>query len=84
MILIATLALLMPQAAPLQDTAKKDKGADRLICRNEEPPVGTHMRGRRVCMTAADWDASLRDTREGIDRTQDRIAQLPINRKPGE
>jgi hypothetical protein len=83
---LSLLTLAAPLAAedPAQPTAtgdqsgakKRDNSADRMICRTDEE-IGSRLRKKKICMTAAQWrDLSFR-TGQQIDK---RTAEQP---KPG-
>ena len=68
LVLIAALAL---GADPL---AKIDAGAPKpakpkTIC-VDVTPLGSRLGGRRVCHTAAEWDAERHDARDETERSQ--------------
>lgn len=77
---IAVLALpfCLPAAAmadqenPTGQTAEAAPATSdplRMICRRIEV-IGSRLQRRRVCMTAAEWDALHASDRQGLERTQ--------------
>lgn len=83
---LALLSLAAPVAAedPAQPTTtsdqstakKRDNSADRMICRTEDE-IGSHLRKKKICMTAAQWrDVSFQSGQQ-VDK---RTAEQP---KPG-
>ncbi|WP_339826561.1 hypothetical protein [uncultured Parasphingorhabdus sp.] len=49
---------------------KEDMGdPTRMICRKQEN-TGSRLGAKRVCATAAEWDARKQQNRESVERTQ--------------
>jgi len=66
-LLIAGLSLLSSVAMAEEKKAERDP--NRMICEKQEV-VGSRLAAKRVCMTAAEWEAKRRDERQMIDRSQ--------------
>ena len=51
--------------------ATEEKGLDpnRIVCRREEV-LGSRVQSRRVCRTAAEWEAKQLEDRQSIERSQ--------------
>lgn len=71
----APLAADEPAPAQTTEAKKKDNG-DRMICRTQEE-IGSRLRKKKICMTAAQWREQSFQTGQSIEK---RTAQLP---KPG-
>ena len=54
------------EAQPPADTSK-DK---EVVCKKLDPPTGSHMGGKRVCRTVAEWRAMAADAKTAIDGMQ--------------
>ena len=67
------LAAAVPATAQSLDSAKptsaKAKDPNRKIC-EEFKETGSRLAGRRVCMTAAEWQAQRQDNRDDVERAQ--------------
>jgi hypothetical protein len=64
-------APLLAQVSSIETARPASKPADpnKLICERVEK-TGTRLGARRVCMTAAQWDAQRREQREDLERVQ--------------
>jgi hypothetical protein len=78
--LISTLAIsalvLVPVSALAQDTKQRERSEEvgdgtRMICRTSGV-TGSRVKTGRICMTADEWAAVKRDTRNRIDQEQTR------------
>lgn len=67
-LLVAGLALL-PAAATAGEKKSESRDPNRMICEKQEI-VGSRLGTKRVCMTAAEWEAKRREERQMIDRSQ--------------
>ena len=65
--LVVAMAIV-PAAASAEDK-KANKDPNRMVCEKQEV-VGSRLATKRVCMTAAEWEAKRRDERQMIDRSQ--------------
>ena len=85
----SAIALAVSSSASAKDksettvTVKEDKMAGkedmgdptRMICRKQET-TGSRLGSKRVCATAAEWDARKQQNREAVERSQkSRITQ---------
>ena len=43
-----------PEAAPLAASAEEDD-ANEIVCKKEQPAVGSHVRGAKICKTRRQW-----------------------------
>lgn len=82
-LLAAALAVMVSAPAVAGDeTAQKDKQSteapqkERKICRNETV-TGSLISKRRICLTAAEWDALAQKSKSGIDRFTSRSSGVP-------
>lgn len=67
---IAAPALADPAPANAGAAAKSDaKDPNRTVCRKIET-VGSRLSSKRVCQTAAQWDAQEAANRQDIERSQ--------------
>lgn len=66
-LLVAGMALL--PAVATAGEKKADKDPNRMVCEKQEV-VGSRLATKRVCMTAAEWEAKRREERQMIDRSQ--------------
>ena len=70
------LAAAVPATAQSLDSAKptsaKAKDPNRKIC-DEFKETGSRLGGRRVCMTAAEWDAQRLSNRDDVERAQKNV-----------
>ena len=60
-----------PKALPKGDP-------NRIICEREEV-IGSRLGGRRVCLTALQWEEKRREHRESTERVQRSVNQSPSN-----
>ena len=68
---IAMLGLL--STAAVADEQKADgKDPNRIICEKQEV-VGSRLATKRVCMTAAEWQAKRLEERQSLDRSQTQL-----------
>lgn len=67
--LFLVVAMAMVPAAASAEDKKADKDPNRMVCEKQEV-VGSRLATKRVCMTAAEWEAKRRDERQMIDRSQ--------------
>lgn len=75
----AIVALGLASTAALADENKTErKDPNRVICEKQEV-VGSRLATKRVCMTAAEWEAKRLEERQAIDRTQTQRATQPAN-----
>jgi len=73
-ILLSIAAAAMAQAAPApatQVTSETDE-KDKLICKRFPPPVGTRLRGRKICATAQEWKIQEEQRDTAMDNLQGR------------
>lgn len=61
--------MCMTKAEWAAKAAADAKDANRMVCRYEEVP-GTRFRGRKICMTAAEWTNQRFEERQAIERIQ--------------
>lgn len=73
-ILLSITALSMVHIAPVipiaDDEADSDK--DKVICKRFPPPVGTRLRGRKICATAQEWKIQEEQRDTAMDNLQGR------------
>ena len=65
--LMALAVVAAPALAQSQPETKKDP--NRKVCETIEE-TGSRVGGRRVCMTAQQWDDRRRTDREGVENVQ--------------
>jgi hypothetical protein len=69
-LVLAGPALAQPAPAAAQPVAGQPvKDPNRMICEREEE-IGTRLGARKICRTAAEWDAMRRANREQVDNWQ--------------
>lgn len=61
--------MCMTKAEWAAKAAADAKDANRIVCRYEEVP-GTRFRGRKICMSAAEWANQRFEERQAIERIQ--------------
>jgi|1185.fasta_scaffold427166_2 invasion protein IalB len=76
---LSALALMLVIAAPVgaqtaapaqpAPAAPKAKDPNRIICERQEE-IGSRLGGKKICKTAAEWDAERRANREVVDDWQ--------------
>ena len=80
LILMVTLAApAAAQSAPQQATpaaVSKDKDPNRIICEKQEE-IGTRLGGRKVCKTAAQWEAQRQQEQQDVQKEQQMITDVP-------
>jgi hypothetical protein len=74
---IVVLGLVSTTAFAREKKAEA-KDPNRIICEKQEV-VGSRLATKRICMTAAEWDARRLEERQTIDRTQVQRATQPAN-----
>ena len=57
---------------PADSDAKAAKAEEEQVCKRLPPPVGSRVRGRRVCKTQAQWDAEQAAAEAMARETQQR------------
>lgn len=62
------------------NTAQAAKDKNAMICRAMPPETGTRMGARRICHTAAEWEAQSRDGQEATRILQQKAT---MGRPPG-
>lgn len=77
-ILLAMGAVLF-SAAPVAAQTPSSNGA--LICRTSASDVGSRLARRRVCRTAEQWAADLREQRQILDGAQTRQLNRTIDER---
>lgn len=65
---IAGLTLVSAAAAAAEKTASK-KDPNRMVC-EKQAVEGSRIASKRVCMTAAEWQAKRLEERQVIDKSQ--------------
>lgn len=68
---IAMLGLLSTAAAAGEQKAD-GKDPNRIICEKQEV-VGSRLATKRICMTAAEWQAKRLEERQSLDRSQTQL-----------
>ena len=73
-LLFALSAAAMVQSVPAATTAvtPETDDKDKLICKRFPPPVGTRLRGRKICATAQEWKIQEEARETAMDRLQGR------------
>jgi hypothetical protein len=56
---------------PATDVQKPE---DKVVCKLLEPPLGSRIGNRRVCMTQLRWDQQERDAQDAMRRTHSGFA----------
>lgn len=71
---VAAIAVLGLFSTPAIAGEKKAEGKDpnRIICEKQEV-VGSRLATKRVCMTAAEWQAKRLEDRQSIDKAQTQL-----------
>ena len=59
----------IPAAASAADKASDKKDPNRIIC-EKQGVVGSRLATKKVCMTAAEWQAKRQEDRQAIDKSQ--------------
>src|SRR3954451_18560937 len=67
----AQITFEAPTVAPTQAApgAKNAKDPNRIICERQEE-LGSRLRGKKICKTAAQWDEERQQEREALDKFQ--------------
>jgi hypothetical protein len=60
---------LIPAVAAAEEKKPDAKDPNRVICEKQEV-LGSRVATKRVCMTAAEWDARRLEDRQNVDRQQ--------------
>ncbi len=71
-ILLASAVPAVAQAPESPPQTVKAKDPNRKIC-EEFRETGSRLAGRRVCMTAREWEAQRQDHRNDVERAQKSI-----------
>lgn len=50
---------------------------DKIVCKNEPPPIGSRMGGKKVCRTVAEWRRIQAAAKETTDEIQNRKVPPP-------
>lgn len=66
---LLSLTATLSAAAPAATSDKGDKDPNRVICEKQEI-IGTRLGSKRVCHTAAEWDAIRQEARQNLDKAQ--------------
>ena len=66
---VSAQTALTDPAADQSATTPKAKDPNRMICEKVEE-IGTRLGGRKVCRTAAEWDAARRAAKGQVDDWQ--------------
>lgn len=66
--IVAALALVSVSASAEEKKAE-GKDPNRIVCQKQEV-LGSRVATKRVCMTAAEWDAKRLEDRQNLDRNQ--------------
>jgi hypothetical protein len=68
-IVIIAAITLIPGVAIAGDKTADKKDPNRVICEKQTVP-GSRLATKRVCMTAAEWQAKRLEERQAIDKSQ--------------
>lgn len=71
LILLVATGLVGANSAQASERKKNDD-PNRMICEKQEV-LGTRLASKRVCKTAAEWEAERRQDRQAIDKAQTQI-----------
>ena len=72
---VATLvAAAVVVGGPAMAAVKKDD-TNKMICRKQQPNIGTRLGARRVCATAAEWKMRDEEIASEAKRNVDKIQQ---------
>ena len=59
--------------ADVAPTSKPNPAEEKVICRRPETfDTGTHMRAKKICMKASDWELAERQTQRELQGMRDR------------
>ncbi len=78
--LLAGMIAAGPASAFEQASSTSEAKKEKRICR-EEPPLGSRLNVRRVCLTAAEWREVTDASRDEVNRFVDRA--MAIQRPSG-
>jgi len=67
--IVTAIALIPAAAATATDRAADKKDPNRVIC-EKQPVVGSRLATKKVCMTAAEWQAKRLEDRQAIEKGQ--------------
>lgn len=67
---LLSAAVFAASAAHAEDKKKDDP--NRMICEKQEV-LGSRLASKRVCKTAAEWEAEKRNNRQAIDKAQTQL-----------
>ena len=77
--LVAAPAMAQTASADTHSGTTAVKGdPNRMICERVEE-IGTRLGGKRVCLTAAQWEAQRQQTRSTLDESRSRAIAGPNN-----
>ena len=63
-----------PATAATAPATDEQKPEDKVVCRLLEPPLGSRIGNRRVCMTQSRWDQQERDAQDAMRKTHSGFA----------
>lgn len=66
---VAAIGLLSVATGATAREKSADKDPNRMICEKQEV-LGSRLASKRICKTAAEWQAQRREDRNAIDRAQ--------------
>lgn len=66
---VCLLCIAAPMQAAAPTAAKDNKDPNRVICEKQEV-LGSRLSAKRVCHTAAEWDAIRQEARQNLDKAQ--------------
>lgn len=70
-VMIFAVSLAMAGTAHAAERTKNDD-PNRMICEKQEV-LGSRLASKRVCKTAAEWEAEKRQNRQSIDKAQTQL-----------
>lgn len=66
---LGLLTLSVPALAAVGSDKDSKKDPNRVICEKQEE-LGSRLSAKRVCHTAAEWDAIRQEARQNLDKAQ--------------
>ena len=66
---VCLLSITAPLSAAAPAADKDNKDPNRMICEKQEV-LGTRLSTKRVCHTAAEWDALRQEARQNLEKAQ--------------
>lgn len=63
-----------PTTEPTAATVSEKPATDPVVCKTLEPPLGSRLGNRHVCMTQKQWDLQSREAQDAMLKTRNGYA----------